>query len=72
MEKLKKERDRQAAAERAKRHCKQIRTGKLPVRENEHGKLTAAENEEEEGTRARAGGGREGDRLSGIADRGTE
>ena len=57
MEKLKKEggrrtkdgrTDRQAAAAvRAKRHCKQIRTGKLPVRENEHGKLTAAEEGEE-------------------------
>ena len=46
---------------RAKRHCKQIRTGKLPVRENEHGEIdgaAAAEEEEEEGTRARAGGGR--------------
>ena len=47
MEKLKKGRDRQTAAVRAKRHCKQIRTGKLPVRENEHGKLTAAEEGEE-------------------------
>ena len=73
MEKLKKERDRQAAAERAKRHCKQIRTGKLPVRENEHGEIDGGGGAaEEEGTRARAGGGRAVGRLSGIADRGTE
>ena len=53
MEKLKKERDRQAAAaERAKRHCKQIRTGKLPVRENEHGEI--------DGGGGRGGGGNTG------------
>ena len=36
---------------RAKRHCKQIRTGKLPVRENEHGEIDGGGGAaEEEGT----------------------
>ena len=38
------------AAVRAKRHCKQIRTGKLPVRENEHGEIDGGGGAEEEGT----------------------
>ena len=47
-------------------HCKQIRTGKLPVRENEHGEIDGGGGGRNAGVR-QAGG-----RLSGIADRGTE
>ena len=60
MEKLKEEgggRDRQAAAVRAKHHCKQIRTGKLPVRENEHGEIDGGGGAAEE-ERGRQAGGR--------------
>ena len=68
MEKLKKEREtgRRRCGPRAKHHCKQIRTGKLPVRENEHGEIDGGGGGRNAGVR-QAGG-----RLSGIADRGTE